>query len=316
MNFGERTDEAQSIALIDRALDVGINFLDTANVYSRGRSEEIIGKALQRNGQRARVILATKVFGRMREDDPNAWGNHRRHIIEQCDASLKRLQTDHIDPYQIHKPISAIPIDETLRALDDLVRAGKVLYVGTTTFAAWQIVESLWVSKEYGLNRVISEQTAYNLLDRRAERELFPMTQAYGIGVLVWSPLARGFLTGKYQRGDPDPNRSAWGAWGATWVDRYQLSPAAFEVADMVQTIAEEKGVRPSTVALAWCLHQPGITCPIIGPRTMAQLEEYLGALSVQITDEDCERLNRVAPPGGVITPYYEADFRTPRFRW
>jgi aryl-alcohol dehydrogenase-like predicted oxidoreductase len=170
MMFGGRTEPEDSYAIIDRALDAGINFVDTANVYSRGRSEEVTGEALKRNGKRQRVVLATKVHGRMDDDDVNAYGNGRRHIIEQCEASLRRLQTDYIDLYQSHRPQSDIPIDETLRALDDLIRAGKVRYIGTTTFGAWQIVESLWVAKELGLNRFVSEQPPYNILDRRIER--------------------------------------------------------------------------------------------------------------------------------------------------
>ena len=167
--FGRRTDESDSMDIIDRAIDEGINFLDTANSYNRGLSEEIMGKAFKRNGKRSRIVLATKVHFRMDDEDPNAQGNGRRHIIEQCEASLRRLQTDYIDLYQIHRPCPDIPIDETLRALDDLIRAGKVRYIGSSTFAAWQVVESLWVSKELGLNRFISEQPPYHLLDRSIE---------------------------------------------------------------------------------------------------------------------------------------------------
>ena len=195
MMFGGRTDEAASLDIIDRAIDSGINFLDTANVYSRGRSEEVVGKALKRNGKLDSIVLATKVHGRMDDEDPNAAGNHRRHVIEQCEASLSRLKTDHIDLYQIHRPDSRIPIDETLRALDDLIHAGKVLYAGTSTFAAWQVVESLWASKELGLNRFVTEQPPYHLLDRRIERELVPVAQTYGLALIPWSPLAGGFLS-------------------------------------------------------------------------------------------------------------------------
>src|SRR5215210_4245796 len=203
MMFGGRTGPDESYAIIDRALDAGINFLDTANVYSRGRSEEITGQALKRNGKRDRVVLATKVHGRMADDDPNAQGTSRRHIIAECEASLRRLGTDYIDLYQLHRPRPEIAIDETLRALDDLVRAGKVRYLGTSTFAAWQLVEALWAAKELGLNRFVCEQPPYNLLDRRVERELLPMCQTYGIATIPWGPLAGGKLTGKYHRGQP-----------------------------------------------------------------------------------------------------------------
>ena len=203
--FGGKTDESDSMDIIDRAIDAGINFLDTANTYVRGVSEEMDGKALQRNGKRSRIVLATKVHFRMDDDDPNAQGNSRRHIIEQCEASLRRLQTDYIDLYQIHRPSSEVPIDETLRALDNLIQAGKVRYIGSSTFAAWQIMESLWVSKELGVNRFICEQPPYHLLDRRIERELVPMAQTYGLALIPWSPMAGGFLTGKYQRNQEHP---------------------------------------------------------------------------------------------------------------
>ena len=203
--FGGRTNETDSMDIIDRAIDGGINFFDTANMYVRGRSEEMVGKAFKRNGKRPRIVLATKVHFRMDDEDPNAQGNSRRHIIEQCEASLRRLQTDYIDLYQIHRPCSDIPIDETLRALDDLIRAGKVRYIGSSTFAAWQVVESLWASKELGLNRFICEQPPYHLLDRSIERELVPMAQTYGTALIPWSPMAGGFLTGKYRRGEARP---------------------------------------------------------------------------------------------------------------
>lgn len=189
MNFGGRTTEQETTTILDRAIEAGINFVDTANVYGheptdfttgRGRSEEIIGRALQKNGKRSRMILATKAHFPM-GDDPNAQGNSRRHIIEQCEASLRRLQTDVIDLYQLHHPTNDVPIDETLHALDDLIRTGKVRYIGTSSFAAWQLVESLWISKELGCNRFVCEQPVYNLLDRRAERELIPMAQTYGL---------------------------------------------------------------------------------------------------------------------------------------
>ena len=311
--FGGRTDESDSMDIIDRAIDGGINFFDTANMYVRGKSEEMVGKAFNRNGKRAQIVLATKVHFRMDDEDPNAQGNSRRHIIEQCEASLRRLQTDYIDLYQIHRPCSDIPIDETLRALDDLIRAGKVRYIGSSTFAAWQVVESLWASKELGLNRFICEQPPYHLLDRRIERELVPMAQTYGTALIPWSPMAGGFLTGKYRRDEARPADS-----------RYQdasrntdlFSDAAFNVLDVVLAIAAEKGCTPSQFSLAWCAQQPGITSPIVGIRTMEQLEDNLGAIDVQVTDEDRGRLDEVATPGEAIRQYYRADFGPHLFRW
>src|SRR5829696_6283664 len=268
MMFGGKTGPEDSYAIIDRAIDAGVNFLDTANVYSRGRSEEVTGAALKRNGKRQQVVLATKVHGTMDDDDPNAQGNSRRHIIEQCDASLRRLQTDYIDLYQIHRPRPEIAIDETLRALDDLVRAGKVRYTGTSTFAAWQLVESLWASKDLGLNRFICEQPPYNLLDRRIERELLPMAQTFGLAIIPWSP------------------------------------------------IAAEKGCTLAQLALAWVAERPGVTSPIIGPRTMEQLEDNLGALKVTFTDDDRANFDAIVPPGRMVSPFYDANFGPSIYRW
>lgn len=309
MMFGGRTGPDESATIIERALDAGINFLDTANVYSRGRSEEVTGEALKRTGKRQQLVLATKVHGRMAEDDPNAAGNSRRHIIEQCEASLRRLGTDYIDLYQIHRPQPDIPIDETLRALDDLVRAGKVRYTGTTTYAAWQLVESLWVSKELGLNRFVTEQPPYNLLDRRIERELLPMAQTYGFGLIPWSPLGGGLLTGKYSRGEPPPSDSRFGASGRTAAQQRRLNDRVFDVTDALGSLAKEKGTTLSRLALAWCVQQPGITSPIIGPRTLKQLEDNLGALDVALTAEDRARIDEIVPPGGMVSPFYEAEF-------
>ena len=311
--FGGRTNETDSMDIIDRAIDEGINFFDTANMYVRGRSEEMVGKAFKRNGKRGRIVLATKVHFRMDDEDPNAQGNSRRHIIEQCEASLRRLQTDYIDLYQIHRPCSDIPIDETLRALDDLIRAGKVRYIGSSTFAAWQVVESLWASKELGLNRFICEQPPYHLLDRSIERELVPMAQTYGTALIPWSPMAGGFLTGKYRRGEARPTDARYQDENE---DTDLFSDAAFNVLDVVLAIAAEKGCTPSQFALAWCAQQPGITSPIVGVRTMEQLEDNLGAIDVQVTDEERERIDEVTPPGGVITRYYRADFGPHLFRW
>ena len=316
MMFGGRTDEKEAIKIIDHALDHGINFLDTANVYNRGRSEDAVGKALTGNGssKRARVILATKVYGRMDDRDPNARGSSRRHVLAQCDASLRRLRTDYIDLYQIHRPSADIPIDETLRALDDLVRSGKVRYLGTSTFAAWQVMESLWVSKELGLNRTVSEQPPYHLLDRRIERELVPMAQTYGLALMPWSPLAEGFLTGKYRPGTPFPVDGRLSK-DKEWTGR-PVTDAAFRVLAAVDDLATEKGCTVSQLALVWCMQQPGITSPIIGPRTLDQLKDHLGASEVRLNAEDRRRLDLAAPPGRAIVPYDEANFGPHSYRW
>jgi aryl-alcohol dehydrogenase-like predicted oxidoreductase len=322
MNFGFPTPEEEARTIIDAALDAGVNFLDTANVYNRGVSEEIVGRALKANGKRDRIVLATKVHGRMDDDDILAAGNNRRHIIAQCDASLRRLQTDYIDLYQIHRPDSNVPIDETLRALDDLIRAGKVRYIGTSTFAAWQVMESLWMAKELGLNRFVTEQPPYHLLDRSIERELIPLAQTHGLAILPWSPLARGFLSGKYKRGQeiPGESRVARDMQGPMAErTKKHFSELAFQVLDEVQALASAKGCTASQLALAWCLRQAGVTSPIVGPRTLAHLEDNLGAVGVAITDADRAQLDAVAEPEQAIVPYYTGkliDFKPTVHRW
>lgn len=317
MNFGNRTSPEESRRIIDRAIDANINFIDTANVYSRGRSEEIVGEALKRNGHRHHIVLATKVHGNMHPDDPldpNQTSNSRRQIFEQVEASLRRLQTDYIDLYQIHRPEPTNPIDETLRALDDLVRSGKVRYIGSSTFAAWQLIESLWVSKELGLNRFVTEQPPYNLLDRRIERELIPAALTYGFGIIPWSPLAGGFLTGKYVRkGEQPEGRFSDGT--RKRASALLGSSRAFDAVDALTGHALERGVPLSQLALAWTVQQPGITSPIIGPRTVEQLEDNLKALELTITDEDRARIDQISPPGEVIAPFYQAQFG-PNARW
>ena len=315
MMFGGRTDQQATNEIVAQALDGGVNFFDTANVYNLGRSEEATGVALKTLGARDRVVLATKVHGTMDAEDPNMQGNSRRHIIQQCEASLRRLDTDYIDLYQIHRPRPGIAIDETLRALDDLVRAGKVRYIGSSTFAAWQVVEALWASKEYGLNRFVTEQPPYNLLDRRIERELIPMAQTFGVGLIPWSPLAGGLLTGKYSRGEPPPADSRFGQGGlraqqkARWVD------GLFDIVDALTPIARDKGCTLAQLALAWCEQQPGVASAIIGPRTVEQLQDNLGAAAVTISDEDRARIDAIVPPGRMVSPFYEAAFGPHRHR-
>jgi len=313
MMFGGKTNPGDSYDIIDRALDAGINFIDTANVYSIGRSEEVTGEALKRNGKRHDIVLATKVHGKMGEG-VNDLGNSRRHIIEQCEQSLRRLGTDYIDLYQIHRPQPDIPIDETLRALDDLVRSGKVRYLGTSTFAAWQLVESLWTSERLGLNRFVVEQPPYNLLDRRIERELLPAARTYGFGVIPWSPLAGGLLTGKYKRGEEPPEGARF-ADTANPLYRRRLNDRIYDVVDGLQPMAEEKGVTLSQFSLAWCMQQPGVTSPIIGPRTMEQLEDNLAATEITFSEDELRAINRVARRGDSVAPFYEAEFGPHPFR-
>lgn len=321
MLFGGETNAETATALVERALDAGINSIDTANIYGRGKSEELLGRVLAQTGKRQQLVLASKVHVHMDQSDRNAGGNHRRHIIDQCHASLRRLGTDYLDIYYIHRPSTQVPIDETLRALDDLVRAGYVRYIGSSSFAAWQILEALWVAKEYHLNRFVVEQLPYHLLDRRAERELMPMAQSYGVGLTIWSPLAGGFLSGKYERDGVRPEDVRFRASGEanTWVDRHFVDQA-FSVTEMLQHMAAERQSTPTQIALAWALQHEAVDSIVLGARTVTQLNEQLGALEVQLTAGEIGQLDLVSPPGGVIVPYFLddsfADFRPHRYRW
>jgi aryl-alcohol dehydrogenase-like predicted oxidoreductase len=302
MMFGARADKDESLRMLDYAFDRGVNFVDTANVYGGNESERILGDALTRDGKRHHTILATKVHG-PQSADVNDRGVSRRHIVDACDASLRRLQTDWIDLYQLHRSNADTPIDETLRALDDLIHAGKVRYIGTSMFPGWQIVESLWVARELGLNRFVCEQPAYHLLDRTAEREVIPAARSFGMAVIPWGPLAGGLLTGKYER----DGGGADGRWrdGKDNAGR-EATPLAWDTIDVVKKMAAEKGCSPSQVALAWCAAQPGITAPIIGPRTYDQVVDNLGAVDVEITQSDCDRIDELVPPCGVAVRYYD----------
>ena len=313
MMFGGRTSQEDSLAIIDAAIDRGINFIDTANVYNQGRSEEIVGEALKQR-DRDRIVLATKVHGVMDTEDPNGRGNSRRHIIQQCEASLRRLQTDWIDLYQLHRPQADVPIEETLRALEDLVRDGKVRYIGTSTFAAWQLVESFWVSEKRNFERFICEQPPYNLLDRRIERELIPVAQQYGMAIIPWSPLAGGLLTGKYRRGEPLPEEGRFTLSTAP-MHRRRMNDRVYDVIEGLEPIAQGKGCTLSQLVLAWTLQQPGVTSPIIGPRTMEQFQDNLGALDVQFSGEDLQIIDSLAPPGDYCSPFYEGDWGPAEYR-
>jgi aryl-alcohol dehydrogenase-like predicted oxidoreductase len=304
MMFGRSTGEQDSLAMIEHALGAGINFVDTANGYAQGESERITGKAIARSGRRAEIVIATKAFMPMSGDDPNARGLSRRHLVQACEDSLKRLGTEWIDLYQMHRPDAGVPIDETLRALDDLIRAGKVRYIGTSMFPGWKIVEALWASKELGLNRFVTEQCAFHLLDRTAEREVLPAAQSFGIAVLTWGPLSGGLLSGKYRRDD----QSAEGRWhGGKDNFGRPVTPAAFDIIEAQVAHATDKGCTPSQLALAWNASRPGITAPIIGPRTFEQLVDNLGALDVTIDADDVTRIDEAAPPLSATLRYYDA---------
>lgn len=327
MTFGDTTDADTAIAMTRTAVEHGINLIDTANVYNHGESERIVGRAVKDLGPavREQLVVATKCHGNMHKEqhvgdpllaklNPNRWGNSRRQVIEQCHASLKRLDVEYIDLYQIHRPHNECATDETLRALDDLVRSGKVRYIGCSTFAAWQVVESLWLSERYGLNRYVTEQPPYHLLDRRIERELVPMAQTYGLGLIPWSPLAGGFLTGKYRKNNDTPKDARYSKAEGRGAQMLE-NDAALDTVEGLAKLAEEKGCTLDALALAWVAQQPGISSAIMGPRTPDQLASNLKAYDVEITNTDRERIDQLCPPGQMRVPYYEASFGPHRWR-
>lgn len=301
MNFGGPTPEAESIRMIHRALDAGINFLDTANGYNRGDSERVVGKALA-DGRRERVILATKVYF-PQSPDPNDRGNSRRHILQAVEGSLRRLNTEWIDLYQLHRPELDLPQEQTLRALDDLVRQGKVRYIGCSTFPAWMVMEALALSERYGLERFVTEQPPYNLLDRRVENELIPLAQRYRLGILPWSPLAMGMLAGRYARADEHPDGSRAARIG-DWVAERITEPALAACRRFSQ-LAQARDLSPSQLALLWLRDQPAVTAPIIGPRTPEQLEDALAVLEMRLEGETAAALDEINPPGSALADFH-----------
>jgi len=305
MNFGSPTDKPESFAIIGRALEAGINFIDTADVYNAGESERIVGEALKEAGRRRHVILATKIHGKMGEG-PNDQGGSRYHILRACEESLRRLQTDYIDLYQLHRPSLTIPPDETLRAFDDLVRSGKVLYVGCSTHPAWMVMEALAVSERHGLARYISEQPPYNLLDRRIENELIPLCMKYGLAILPWSPVAGGILAGRYAAGGDPPKDSRAARWGEKFTHR--LNRPASEVAERVVAMARERGITPAQLALLWVKDQPGVTSPIFGPRTLAHLAEGLPVLERRLDDADRPLFDALVHPGNAVADFHSTN--------
>jgi aryl-alcohol dehydrogenase-like predicted oxidoreductase len=299
--WGER-DHDVSIKIIHQALDAGINFIDTADVYSQGESEEIVGKALA-GGRRDDVIVATKFHGQMgaplgERGDPNKRGNSRRWIISEVENSLRRLQTDWIDLYQVHRPEPETDVEETLSALTDLQRQGKIRAFGSSTFPAHEIVEAQWVAERRGLGRFVTEQPPYSILARGIEADVLPVAEKYRMGVIPWSPLAGGWLTGRYRKGQeiPESHRAQ------RLPQRYDLSipgnQAKLDAVEELALLAEEAGISLIHLALAFTLTHPAVTAPIIGPRTMEQLETQLGAVGVPLSNDILDRIDKIVPPG------------------
>jgi aryl-alcohol dehydrogenase-like predicted oxidoreductase len=304
MMFGAwgNTDHDDCCAIIDAAIDAGVNFIDTANVYSVGESEEIVGKALK--GKRDEIVLATKFHAPMGSGQ-NDRGNSRRHIFQAVEASLRRLDTEWIDLYQVHRWDPDTDHAETLGALTDLVRQGKVRYIGSSTFPGSAIVEAQWTSEHNNLERYVCEQPPYSIFVRGIEAEVLPVLQRYGIGAIVWSPLAGGWLTGKYRKNRPVPE----GSRGAAPMvrERFDYSlPENQRKLDLIEDLlplADAEGVTPTQLAIAWTLQHPGVTSAIIGPKTRAQLDEQLPSSGRTVSSETLDRIDRIVPPGTNVNP-------------
>jgi len=290
MMFGAigNPDHDDSIRIIHKALDAGINFIDTADAYSHGESEEIVGKALK--GRRDDIVLATKLWMPM-GDDPNQRGNSRRWIMTEVENSLRRLQTDHLDLYQIHRPDPDTDIEETLSALSDLIHSGKVRAIGSSTMPASDIVEAQWVAERRGLERFRTEQPSYSILTRGIETEVLPVAQRYGMGILVWSPLAQGLLTGRIRKGQPTDLRR-------TTRFRHLSDERRLDAVEQIIPLAEKAGLPMTHLAMAFAIAHPGVTSAIIGPRTMEQLDDLLASVGVTLTDEILDAIDAIVPPG------------------
>lgn len=296
-------DEEASRPFIKRAVEAGINFFDTADVYSIGVSEEVTGRLLREFTKRDDVVIASKVHGVM-GPGPNDRGLSRKHIMQGIDASLRRLGTDYIDLYQIHRPSPEIAIDETLGALTDLVRAGKVRYIGCTTHPAWQVMEALACSEKHVFARYVSEQPPYNLLDRRIENELVPLALRHNLALLPWSPMAQGVLGGRYKPNTAyAPDSRGARMPGTIYAER--ITPRGIEAGQQFSELAQQSSKTPSQLALLWCKDQPGVTAPIYGPRTLAQLQEVLPVLEMNLSADERAACDAINPPGSVIVNFH-----------
>ncbi len=290
-------EEEESKPFFKKALEAGINFFDTADVYSLGVSEEVTGRALKEYAKRDEIVIATKVFSPM-GGGPNQRGLSRKHIFDSIDDSLRRLQTDYVDLYQIHRWDPTTPIDETLEALNDLVRMGKVRYIGASSMYAWQMAKALYTSDLRGWTRFATMQNHYNLIYREEEREMIPLCLDQGVGIIPWSPLARGFLAGNRT---PDKSGETARAKTDDMAHYMYYSEADFAVLKEVQTLADGRGLKPAQVALAWMLHRPGITAPIVGASKMYQLEEAIAASTVSLSDEEVRQIELPYIPHKVL---------------
>ncbi|MFO7631373.1 MAG: aldo/keto reductase [Caldilinea sp.] len=303
-NFANPLLETTAHALLDAAVGGGINLIDTANSYAGGESERIIGRWLKQRGNRHAVVIATKLHYPV-GPGPNDRGNSRRHILAACEDSLRRLQTDHIDLYQLHRPSPEIRVEETLYALDMLVRDGKVRYIGATTHPAWQVMEALMMSEVRGFAHFVSEQPPYNLLDRRIENELVPLALKYGLGLLPWGSLAAGMLAGRYQDATTPPPDSRAVLRGGIYAER--VTARAVDAGRRFAAMAETAGMSPAQLGLLWVKEQPGVTAPLYGPRTVEQLEHALPILEMSLSDELRYACDEINPPGSAVANFHNS---------
>jgi len=285
--------EEQGRPFIKRALEQGINFFDVADMYSLGKSEEILGRAIRDFARRDDVVIGTKAYFKM-SDDPNDRGLSRKHLMSAIDASLRRLGTDYVDLYQIHRYDAETPIEETLRALDDIVRAGKARYIGGSSMSSWQFTKALYLADRHGWTRFVSMQNHYNLVYREEEREMLPLCREEGIGVIPWSPLARGFLAGNRR---PSDKGTTARAQTDDIAHRLYYTESDFKIVERVVALADRRGVSPAQIALAWLLHQPGVTAPIVGASKMEQLDQAIAAVDITLTEEERRELEELYQP-------------------
>ncbi len=303
-NFVNPTPKKEVAKIMDVALDAGINLIDTSDSYARGECESVIGRVFARNHRRNEVIISTKVHYPT-GPGANERGNSRLHLMRACEDSLQRLRTDHIDLYQLHRPSPDIPIDETLGALTDLVRQGKVRYIGCSTHPAWQVMEALLVSEFKGYAKFVSEQPPYNLLDRRIENELIPMSQAHGIGIIPWSPMAMGVLAGRYADAENYPAESRAALRGGIYAER--ITTRAISVGNQFVELAREHEITAPQLAILWAKDQPGITAPLIGPRTVEQLQHLLPVSEMSLSDELRDACDELVPPGTAVANFHNS---------
>ena len=313
-NFLDPTPEKESTRMLNHALDAGVNLIDTGDVYAGGEAERMIGRALKNNGRRQDVLISTKVDhgmsipGKSLDEyipdlKPNTHGLSRANIIRACENSLKSFQTDYIDIYFAHRFSPEIPLDETLGALDYLVQSGKVRYIGFSTHPAWVVMESLMIAKEFGYQRIVAEQPPYNLLDRRIENELIPLAQKYGIGLITWAPMAMGVLAGRYQDTENLPKNSRAIYRGGYYRDR--VTQAGLKVGKKFSVLAKKINLSPAQLALLWAKDQPGVTAPLMGPRTMKHLEELLPVMKMKLDEETRVACDQLVHPGTAVTDFH-----------